>query len=366
MGRFSLTAMRHPIIGAPMAGGPSTPALAAAVSTAGGLGFLAAGYKSVEEVQRELQEIRSLLDGPAPYGVNLFSPPGHGAGAADVGGYADRLREEADRRGVTLGRPRWDDDSYEAKLELLCAEQVPVVSTTFGCPSSAEMDQLHDAGSAVWVTVTRVEEAQAAQLAGVDGLIVQGVEAGGHRGSFDDAQPGDLGLLALLQLIYAEIGEVLPLIGTGGLSTGRAIAAVLAAGAAAAQVGTAFLLCPEAGTSQAHRGIVRRGDMPTVLTRAFTGRTGRGISNRFLREHTPHAPSAYPEIHHLTAPLRAAARADNDPDGFHLWAGQAYPLAQPSPAADVVLQLAAEAREALRTATDRIRRGDLEGMDQLI
>ena len=88
-----------------MAGGPSTPALAAAVSTAGGLGFLAAGYKSVEAVQRELQEIRSLLDGPAPYGVNLFSPPGHGAGAADVGAYADRLREEADRRGVTLGRP---------------------------------------------------------------------------------------------------------------------------------------------------------------------------------------------------------------------------------------------------------------------
>ncbi len=248
----------------------------------------------------------------------------------------------------------WDDDSYEAKLELLCAEQVPVVSTTFGCPSSAEVVQLHDAGSAVWVTVTRVEEAQAAQLAGVDGLIVQGVEAGGHRGSFDDAQPGDLGLLALLQLIYAEVGEVLPLIGTGGLSTGRAIAAVLAAGAAAAQVGTAFLVCPEAGTSQAHRGIVRRGDMPTVLTRAFTGRTARGISNRFLREHTPHAPSAYPEIHHLTAPLRAAARAANDPDGFHLWAGQAYPLAQPSPAADVVLQLAAEAREALRTATDRI------------
>ena len=103
--------------------------------------------------------------------------------------------------GVTLGLPRWDDDSYEAKVELLCAEHVPVVSTTFGCPSSAEVDRLHDAGSAVWVTVTTVEEARFAQQAGVDGLIVQGVEAGGHRGGFDDTHPGDFGLLALLQLV---------------------------------------------------------------------------------------------------------------------------------------------------------------------
>ena len=180
-----------------MAGGPSTPALAASVSTAGGLGFLAAGYKSVEAVQRELEEIRSLLAESAPYGVNLFAPPGHGAGVAGVTAYAGRLREEADRRAVTLGLPRWDDDSYEAKLDLLCAGQVPVVSMTFGCPSSAEVDRLHDAGSAVWVTVTTVQEAQFAQRARVDGLIVQGVEAGGHRGGFDDTHPGDLGLLAL-------------------------------------------------------------------------------------------------------------------------------------------------------------------------
>jgi len=358
MGRFTLTALRHPIVQAPMAGGPSTPALAAAVSAAGGLGFLAAGYKPVDAARQELEEIRSLLDGPAPYGVNVFAPPGHGVGVAEVEAYAGRLREEAERRGVTLGRPRWDDDSYTTKLELLCAEQVPVVSTTFGCPSSTDVDRLHDAGSAVWVTVTRVEEARAAQLVGADGLIVQGMEAGGHRGGFDDSQPGDLGVLALLQLIYAEVEEALPLVATGGLSTGRAIAAVLAAGAAAAQVGTAFMLCPEAGTSQAHRVMIRRGDSPTVLTRAFTGRTARGIGNRFLREHTPHAPSAYPEIHHLTAPLRAAARADGDPDGFHLWAGQAYPLARQSPAADVVRQLAAEARDALQAATDRMRKGN--------
>ena len=340
-----------------MAGGPGTPALAASVSTAGGLGFLAAGYKSVEAVQRELAEIRSLLAASAPYGVNLFAPPGHGAGVAGVTAYAERLREEADRQGVTLGLPRWDNDSYETKLELLCAEHVPVVSTTFGCPSPAEVDRLHDAGSAVWVTVTTVEEARFAQQAGVDGLIVQGVEAGGHRGSFDDTQPGDFGLLALLQLVAADIDDTVALIGTGGLSTGQGIAAVLAAGAAAAQLGTAFLLCPEAGTSQAHREMIRRQAAPTALTRAFTGRTARGISNRFLREHTADAPSAYPEIHHLTAPLRSAARAAGDADGFHLWAGQVYPLARPTPAAELVLTLAADARDALLTAASGSRHG---------
>jgi len=338
-----------------MAGGPSTPALAASVSTAGGLGFLAAGYKSVEAVQRELAEIRSLLPESAPYGVNLFAPPGHGAGVAGVPVYAERLREEADRRGVTLGIPHWDDDSYQAKVDLLYAERVPVVSTTFGCPSSAEVDRLHQAGSAVWVTVTTVEEAKLAQEASVDGLVVQGVEAGGHRGGFDDTHPGDLGLLALLQLVQADIDDTVPLIATGGLSTGEGIAAVLAAGAAAAQLGTAFLLCPEAGTSQAHREMIRRNAAPTALTRAFTGRTARGISNRFLREHTAHAPSAYPEIHHLTAPLRSSARAEGDADGMHLWAGQAYPLAQSTPAAELVLKLAADARDALQTAAKRVQ-----------
>ncbi len=157
-----------------MAGGPSTPALAASVSSAGGLGFLAAGYQSVQAVQRELEEIRSLLAESAPFGVNLFAPPGHGAGVAGVTAYAERLREEADRRAVTLGLPRWDDDNYQAKLDLLCAGHVPVVSMTFGCPSSTEVDRLHQAGSAVWVTVTTVEEAQLAQQAGVDSLIRPG------------------------------------------------------------------------------------------------------------------------------------------------------------------------------------------------
>ena len=134
---FALDELVHPIVQAPMAGGPSTPALAAAVSGAGGLGFLAAGYKTIEAVRGDLDELRRLLPAGVPFGINLFAPPGHGAGAADVAAYAETLRAEAVRSGTELGEPRWDDDRYDEKLDLVCAERVPVVSFTFGCPSPA-------------------------------------------------------------------------------------------------------------------------------------------------------------------------------------------------------------------------------------
>ena len=350
MSRLILHSLMYPIVQAPMAGGPSTPSLAAAVSGAGGLGFLAAGYKTVDRVERELAEVRSLMPVGLPYGLNLLAPPGHGTGAAEVSSYADKLRNEAQERDVALGNPRWDDDRYGEKLDLLCEQAVPVVSLTFGCPTPSEVDRLQSSGSAVWITVTTVGEARAAQHVGADALVVQGVEAGGHRGGFDDAHPGDIGLLALLQLVQAAVNDGLPLIAAGGLITGRGVAAVLACGAAAAQLGTAFMLCPEAGTVPAHQNMISRDDAPTALTRAFTGRTARGIVNRFLEDHAD-APSAYPEIHHLTAPLRTAARTRGDTHGFHLWAGQAHALAQPLPAADLVVRLALEAREALETAT---------------
>jgi hypothetical protein len=161
----------------------------------------------------------------------------------------------------------------------------------------------------------------------------------GPRSSADGA--GDYGLLALLQL-WAHVD--LPLVASGAIASGGALAAVLCAGAQAAQIGTAFMRCPEAGTSPAHRAALVA-TTPTRLTRAFTGRQARGIVNRFLREHSADAPLAYPEIHHVTAPLRAAARAADDPDAINLWAGQAHELASDAPAANVVAALAAEARE---------------------
>ena len=220
-------------------------------------------------------------------------------------------------------------------------------------PVARDVRRLQDAGAAVWVTVTTADEARAAHAAGVDGLIAQGVEAGGHRGAFEDARPGDIGLLALLQLVRAAVGETTPVIATGAIATGRGIAAVLAAGGAAAQLGTAFMLCPEAATVPAHRSAISDARASTALTRAFTGRAGRGIVNRFQREHSQAAPSAYPEVHHLTAPLRAAARQRGDAEAFNLWAGQTYPLAEAMPAAELVVALADEARAALSKSVQR-------------
>jgi nitronate monooxygenase len=340
-----LSQLERPIVQAPMGGGPSTPALAAAVCEAGGLGFLAAGYRTPEAVHAELSELRALTE--RPYGVNLFVP---GAPSRDPGGlrrYADALVGEAERYGVQLGEPRYDDDAWKAKLDLVRAERVPVVSFTFGCPDGSVVGSLRDAGCEVWVTVTSQDEAVAATDAGAEALVVQGVEAGGHRGSHEPTAVADIGLLALLQLVR-EVTD-LPLVATGGIATGRGVAAVLAAGAAAAQLGTTFMLTAEAATSAAHREALR-GRAPTALTRAFTGRSARGVENRFMRLHEGEAPTAYPEVHNLTAPVRAAARERGDADGFHLWAGQAYALAAELPAGELVRRLADGAREALRSA----------------
>jgi nitronate monooxygenase len=346
---LSPSQLEHPIVQAPMGGGPSTPALAAAVSEAGGLGFLAAGYRTVDAVRAELDDLRRLTE--RPFGVNLFVPGPAAADRAAVERYAGALAGEAERYGVELGEPRHDDDGWEEKLALLREERVPVVSFTFGCPDESVVTSLQAAGCAAWVTVTTPDEALASERVGADALVVQGVEAGGHRGTHDPAAAGDVGLLALLQLVRAATD--LPLVATGGIASGRAVAAVLAAGAAAAQLGTAFMLTPEAATAPAHRAALG-GSAPTALTPAFTGRTARGIENRFMREHEQEVPLAYPEVHNLTAPLRAAAREGGDPDGFHLWAGQAYPLAAEVPAGELVRRLAGEAREALRSAAAEV------------
>ena len=336
-----------PIVGAPLAGGPSTPALAAAVSEAGGLGFVAAGYKTPEGMAEDIAATRALTG--APFAVNVFAAaPTEGEPGA-VEAYARRLEDVAP--GVAPGPARSDDDGFGAKVELLLADPVPVVSFTFGCPARELVERFRGAGSEVWVTVTDVAEAEEAAAAGADALVVQGVEAGGHRGSFADDRPGDYGLLALIQLVRAAVP--LPLVATGGIATGRAIAAVLAAGAAAAQVGSAFLCCPEAGTFAVHReALLRRGD--TALTRAFTGRTARGIANRFMREHGEHAPAAYPAVHYMTAPIRAHGRAEGDPGLVNLWAGQAHELAREVPAAQLVRELHDEARAAAAEAAERL------------
>lgn len=326
-----------PVVGAPMAGGPTTPALAAAVSEAGGLGFLAAGYKAADAVEADIAAVRALTT--RPFGVNLFHPTRDGVDEAAIAAYADSLRGEEKRYGVRVGDPAWSDDGWDAKLEVVARERPAVVSFTFGCPERELVASLRGSGVAVWATVTSLAEAAIALAADVDALVLQGAEAGGHQGSFRQHDDEPASVLTLLQLIAATTDR--PLIAAGGIATAAGIAAVLRAGASAAQIGSALMLAPEAGTSEPHREALR-GNAPTRLTRAFTGRRARGIVNRFLLEHDGLAPAAYPEVHFLTAPLRAKARTLGDADGINLWAGQAYGLAVEAPAGELVERWHAE------------------------
>lgn len=313
-----------------MAGGVSTPELAAAVSRAGGLGFLAAGMKTAAAVASDIVSVREVTD--EGFGVNVFVPTHAPADADAVQGYADQLRAE----GTEPGESHFHDDDWEAKVDLIEREHPAVASFTFGCPSAKIVATLQAAGTEVWVTVTSPREAGEACAAGADALVAQGIEAGGHRGAFSEESAGEYGLLTLLDLLGGARSPV-PLVATGGIATTTAVAAVITAGAAAAQVGTAFMLCPEAGTSDLHRQAVAQ-PAPTALTRAFTGRKARGIANRFMAGHRD-APVAYPELLHVTAPMRAAAAAAGDPERLNLWAGQAHELARAIPAGALVAEL---------------------------
>ncbi|MFE1307694.1 nitronate monooxygenase [Streptomyces sp. NPDC058755] len=354
----------HPIVQAPMAGGVSVPQLAAAVSEAGGLGFLAAGYKTADGMYQEIKHLRGLTS--RPFGVNLFMPqpeyPGASTGstgaanAAPPSGavevYAHQLAGEAAWYETELGDPdSGRDDGYDAKLAVLLDNPVPVVSFHFGIPSRDVLDSLRRAGTLTLVTATTAEEALAVERAGADAVIAQGVEAGGHQGTHRDIPENDGSGIGLLSLI-AQVREAvsIPVVAAGGLMRGSQIAAVLAAGAGAAQLGTAFLATPESGANTLHKQALTNPLFArTELTRAFSGRPARGLVNRFLREHGPYAPAAYPEIHHLTSPLRKAAAKAGDAQGMALWAGQGHRLARELPAGELVEVLVGEL-DAARTA----------------
>jgi nitronate monooxygenase len=316
------------VVLAPLAGGPSTPELAAAVANAGGLGFIAAGYLTPEAYEAQLRRARELTDGPLA--ANLFVLEERPVDEAALERYARELEPEGE-----LGVPRFDDDWLDQKLAATVASGIEIVSTTFGPPPAWLVDAARGAGMQVWATVASVDDARIAVAAGSDALVVQGLEAGGHRASFDDADD-DVPLLELL----AALRELnVPLIAAGGIVDAATAEAALAAGAVAVQAGTAFLLSPEAGTSAVHRAVLQQPG-ETAITRAFTGRRARGIVNRFMRDHTD-APSAYPHIHHLTAPIRAEARATGDAGRVNLWAGTRFAEARPVPAAEVVAALRA-------------------------
>jgi len=331
---FDFRDLSAPILVAPMAGGPSTPDLAAAGTNAGGLGFVAAGYLTADAFAERITAARGLTSGPI--GANLFVPQVSAGTPDGIARYAEALAVEAERYGAQLGEPRFDDDHWAAKIDVLLDLRPDVASFTFGVPSAQECRRLQAAGIAVVGTVTTLTEAQIALDCGVDVVAAQGPAAGGHRGTFDPGvQPATQPLDELLAEVTAAVD--VPVVAAGGLMTADDVGRVLAAGAVAAQLGTAFLLSAESGSSPVHRAALQDPRFTeTVVTRAFSGRYARGLRNRFVDEHEAEATFGYPEIHWLTSPLRAASVRAGDPQAVNVWAGTGYRQARSGTVAEII------------------------------
>ncbi len=332
--------------------GVSTPELAAAVSNAGGLGSLGVGATDAAGARALVDATRRLT--PCSFNVNLFV---HATAVAD----ADRERAwlvamsaEFARYGAepptslrTIYRSFLDDDDMLAMLVELAP---PVVSFHFGLPAADRIAALRSAGCMLISTATSLVEAEAARKAGIDAVVAQGFEAGGHRGAFDPAARDDcLATMALTRLLVVRSG--LPVIAAGGIMDGQGIAAALALGAVAAQLGTAFVACPESGADTAYRkALAGSGAMHTTMTRAISGRPARCLNNRFTAWGFGVAELPcpdYPIAYDAGKALHAAAKATGE-NGFGAhWAGQGAPLARALPAAQLVQILATELARAL-------------------
>lgn len=339
---------QHPIVAAPMAGGPSSTALARAVASTGALGFLGGGNKTAEQLREEYRAVADAGD----VGVNLFVPDVANTAVDPVNSqegrteqlavFREKLLPFAQRLSVEL--PTVEEagadvsDNWEAKIQ--AAEQWPIVSFTFGLPAPEVFDQLHAADTQVGVTVTTVAEARNAVDYGADFLVVQGPEAGGHRSVHNpQAEPESTPLLDLIDRVVAIVD--IPLVAAGGIVTPEQVHQVRARGAAAASVGTALLLSDEAGTNPIHRKMLQEDDSGvTQLTRVYSGRVSRSLVNEFM---SLQAPAVYPEVNALTVPIKRAAAAAMDPRSTHLFAGTGYRHARTGPAAEIVEWLAGRA-----------------------
>lgn len=336
----SILGVQRPFVGAPMAGGASTPALVTAVARAGGLGFLAGGYLSTAAFASQLDSMQGLA---FPFGVNLFVPSGIPIDQVAVAEYAELIAPEFAR--YDLVEPALDfgvdDDHWSGKVDLLVAEPVAVVSFTFGLPPAGDVARLKSAGTTLLFTVTSPNEAVAAVAAGADGLIVQCAAAGGHSATFTPAaRPAPTSLAELVRRVGAAVSARVPLLAAGGIGAAESARDAVAAGATAVVVGTALLRTHESGANQVHKNaLADPARAETIVTNAFTGRPARALANAFTLAYTRVAPLGYPAIHKLTAPLRAAALARGDAERVHLWAGTAYRNAHAVPAADVVAEL---------------------------
>ncbi len=332
--------MDHPIIQAPMAGADS-PALAAAVAEAGGLGTMGTTYLAVEKMAEAAAAVRCRTN--RAFGINLFAP-------LPVPDVPDDAEAEVERmaayhRDLGLDAPSLPSDlrdPFEARFPVALESGAKVFSFTFGIVPPEALDAARQRGMVVMGTATTVAEAVALERAGVDAVVAQGSEAGGHRGTF--AEPAERSLVGTMALVPQVVDAVeVPVVASGGIMDGRGIAAALALGASAVQMGTAFLTCEEAGVPPAYQeALLAADETDTALTRAFSGRMARGVRNRFLTEMADHDPLPFPIQNALTRPMRAAAAAAGKADYLSLWAGQGVAMARRQSAGDLMARLVRE------------------------
>lgn len=344
----TLLQTRLPIIQAPMAGGPTTPELVAAVSNAGALGSLGAGYMTPQAIQESIRAIKRYTN--QPFAVNLFIPSQASEAIPDVAPMKQFLLQMSPRhetQGDAASIPAFED-----QLAVVIAERVPVFSFTFGQLKPEMVLELQSRGTTVVGTATTVEEAVALATSGVDAIVAQGYEAGGHRGTFlCHVEAALIGTMALIPQIVNQLR--IPVIASGGIMDGRGIAASLMLGAAGVQLGTSFLVTEESGAHPVYKqAVLESGASDTVLTSGFSGKAARAIRNRFtdeIREFPGEIPP-YPTQNALTRPLRNWAAEQGDPDYLSLFAGQGAAMGRALPAAELVHQLVEETKASLNRA----------------
>jgi nitronate monooxygenase len=335
--------IEYPILLAPMAGSGGTPELAAAVSNAGGLGAWGGAYSKPEDIAAAIRRIRQLTD--RPFNINLFAGGYETDPAIDPQPMLEIMCIAHDKLGLPPPiLPPVPSDPFYEQLEVVLEERPPVFSFTFGIPSSTQIAALKKRGIAISGTATTVEEARRLEQAGVDAIVAQGAEAGAHRGSF--AAPFEDSMVPLAVLVR-EIHDnaTTPVIASGGIMNGRDIAAVTKLGAAAVQLGTAFLPCPESGAPVAYkRALLGAKSDTTVITRAFSGRPARGLANRFIAmvEDIKHAILPFRQQNDLTRPMRNASGQQGFPDYISLWAGRGVARSREMAAVDLVRTLVEE------------------------
>ena len=335
--------VRYPIIQAGMAGGTTTPKLVAEVSNAGGLGTLGAGYMSAEQTREAIQAIKALTE--KPFAVNLFIPEVPEVSAKEIektNQLLQSFREELNVPEPKIEKP--SKDIFDKQLRIIAEEKVPVCSFTFGVPTKEQIQQLKDADITVIGTATTVNEAWINQEQGMDMVVMQGSEAGGHRGTFAGAF--EEALIGTMSLVPQTVDYVdIPVIAAGGIMDGRGVLAALTLGAQAVQMGTAFVTVEESGANDQHiNAILNSTEDQTAVTSVFSGKPARGVRNEFITKMTPYEQKlpGYPILNSLTKGIRKEAAKQNRSEWTHLWSGQTPRLSKVQNARDLITEIVSQ------------------------